>query len=133
MPENSQSTREDSPFDLNGQTIWVMGGAGYLGSATVHLLCQQGARVICADLADKAFVFQKQSGLGEQLIPVAFDLADTKNIATVVEELEAHHGVRDGSTRSGPIQEAHASQSGKVRCSQGSYHSALQVPGDAVW
>ncbi|MDN3689363.1 SDR family oxidoreductase [Cyclobacterium jeungdonense] len=96
MPENSQSTGEVSPFNLHGKTIWVIGGAGYLGRATVRLLCHQGARVICADLADKAFVFQQQSGLGKQLIPVTIDLADTENIARVVGELEAVYGVPDG-------------------------------------
>lgn len=96
MPEKIQTTEADTPFKLNGKTIWVIGGAGYLGKATVHLLCHQGARVVCADLADKAFVFHKDSGLGEKMIPLSLDLADREKIVPMVGELEAGYGVPDG-------------------------------------
>ena len=39
---------------LNGKTIWVAGGAGYLGQTTVKILLSAGARVLCIDLAGKA-------------------------------------------------------------------------------
>lgn len=44
-------------FSLEDQDIWVIGGAGYLGQATVRLLLDSGARVLCADLADRAARF----------------------------------------------------------------------------
>ncbi|MGH2644164.1 MAG: SDR family oxidoreductase [Chitinophagaceae bacterium] len=44
-------------FSLEGKDIWVFGGAGYLGQATVKLLLESGARVLCADLQDRAKQF----------------------------------------------------------------------------
>jgi len=47
----------NSILSLKGKTIWVIGGAGYLGQATVELLLQAGAKVLCADLKDRAIKF----------------------------------------------------------------------------
>ncbi len=39
-----------SPFSLEGKRVVAFGGGGYLGSATVEMLLQLGARVVVADL-----------------------------------------------------------------------------------
>jgi NAD(P)-dependent dehydrogenase (short-subunit alcohol dehydrogenase family) len=44
-------------LSLKGKDIWVIGGAGYLGQATVELLLNAGAKVLCVDLEDKAKQF----------------------------------------------------------------------------
>ena len=44
-------------FSLEGKDIWAFGGAGYLGQATVKLLLDSGARVLCADLENRAQQF----------------------------------------------------------------------------
>ena len=51
-------------FSLQGKDIWVFGGAGYLGQATVTVLCAAGAKVLCADLEDRATAFVQSAGLG---------------------------------------------------------------------
>lgn len=44
-------------FGLAGKTIWVVGGAGYLGQETVKLLLSAGAKVLCIDLENRAQKF----------------------------------------------------------------------------
>ena len=43
---------------LHGKDIWVFGGAGYLGQATVQLLEAAGANVLCVDLDYRAHSFK---------------------------------------------------------------------------
>lgn len=66
-----------NPFNLTGRDIWVIGGAGYLGQATVALLVAQGARVLCADLGDKAAAFVQAEALGATVMPATLDTRDT--------------------------------------------------------
>lgn len=44
-------------LSLTGKHIWVFGGAGYLGQATIKLLVDAGAEVLCIDLEDRAQQF----------------------------------------------------------------------------
>ena len=39
--------------DLVGKTIWVTGGAGYLGAPITAALDRAAARTLCFDLGDK--------------------------------------------------------------------------------
>ena len=52
-----------APFHLNGQDIWVFGGAGYLGRAVTSILVSLQARVLCVDLADHAQNAVSEMGL----------------------------------------------------------------------
>ena len=44
-------------FHLQNKLIWVIGGAGYLGQATVVVLRDAGAKIICVDIEDRAAAF----------------------------------------------------------------------------
>lgn len=48
-----------SPFDLSGRQCWVIGGAGHLGAASVGLLAQLGASVLCVDLPGRTCALPK--------------------------------------------------------------------------
>ncbi|MCC5938346.1 MAG: SDR family oxidoreductase [Lunatimonas sp.] len=93
-------TREadfESIFDLRGKLIWVVGGAGYLGQSVVKMLASAGARVVCADLADRSKAFVSQAGLFPQVIPVSLDIAEEEQVEAFVSLLSAELGVPDGA------------------------------------
>lgn len=88
------SSATASPFDLTGQRIWVVGGAGWLGQATVKLLADMGASVLCADLAGRSAAFLETAefaGVGRVL---AADL-DAHN-ENAIAEFVSHHSVQHG-------------------------------------
>lgn len=80
----------DSPFRLDGQDIWVVGGAGYLGSATVKLLLASGAKVLCVDLGDRAAQFAAglpdSSGLTAASLDVRDEAAMKRFVAGQIEQ-----------------------------------------------
>ena len=96
MPDSNSSPAIKSPFSLEGKTIWVVGGAGYLGQEVVRLLCAQGAKVVCIDREDKAMVFEREAKLGSLLVSASFDLSDTDAIPGFVSENKEKLGVPDG-------------------------------------
>lgn len=49
-------------LSLKGKDIWVVGGAGYLGQATIQLLLNAGAKVLCVDLENRAAQFAQTVG-----------------------------------------------------------------------
>ncbi|MFC5409300.1 SDR family oxidoreductase [Larkinella bovis] len=84
-------------FGLHGKEIWVIGGAGYLGQATVRLLEAAGASVLCADLENRAFTFVEQAGLGTKVTPASLDIrqgaAIEEFVATHIENRGVPHGL----------------------------------------
>ena len=87
-----------SPFDFAGRTLWVVGGAGYLGQSVVRLLATLGARVLCVDLPGKASAFlAAHPDLAEwQVIPASLDVNDTALVEPWVEQAAASYGVPAG-------------------------------------
>jgi NAD(P)-dependent dehydrogenase (short-subunit alcohol dehydrogenase family) len=87
-----------SPFDFTGRTLWVVGGAGYLGQSVVRLLATQGARVLCVDLPGKASAFlAAHPELAErQVIPASLDVNDTALVEPWVDQAAASYGVPAG-------------------------------------
>lgn len=83
-------------FQLGGREIWVVGGAGYLGQPVVRLLASLGARVVCADLGDRAERFVAQHSLGPKVIPVSLDVRDTASVKTFAGERMGRRGVPHG-------------------------------------
>jgi len=59
-----------SPFSLSGQDVWIVGGAGYLGQAVVHLLASLEARVLCVDQGTRAV----EANLGPLVTPATLDV-----------------------------------------------------------
>ena len=83
-------------FDLKDKVFWVIGGAGYLGSSVVCLLADAGARVVCADLAEKSKIFVHENGLSPQVIPVSLDLTQEDQVEDFVSVLTSAIGIPAG-------------------------------------
>jgi NAD(P)-dependent dehydrogenase (short-subunit alcohol dehydrogenase family) len=82
-----------SPFDLTGQRIWVIGGAGWLGQATVILLAELGAQVLCLDLPGRSAAFLESSGFAGDIRAADLDATDTEAAPAFVEAQAKTHGV----------------------------------------
>lgn len=83
-------------FSLSRKTIWVVGGAGYLGQATVQGLVALGARVVCADLDDRAARFVQRAGLAPTVTSVSLDVRDGAGLEAFVETTLRERGCPQG-------------------------------------
>jgi len=84
------------PFDLTGHDFWVVGGAGYLGQATVAALVQLGAKVLCADLGTRAEEFVRAQNLAGKVTPATLDARDSAVVTAFVADQARQRGVPDG-------------------------------------
>lgn len=82
-------------FDLTDRNIWVLGGAGYLGGAVVHMLSQLGAKVLCIDLEGKAELYVAHHELAN-VKPCTINPVDHAHVADFVGVQIADRGVPDG-------------------------------------
>ncbi len=95
--KSNYMSKEITPiFHLRNKLIWVVGGAGYLGQATVIVLKNAGAKVICIDLEDRAAAFVQSAALDPDVIPATLDVRDGAAIQRFVTEQIKQHGVPDG-------------------------------------
>lgn len=83
-------------MNFQQKNIWVIGGAGYLGQATIKLLCSYGARILCIDIENRALDFISAAGLEKNVAPASFDINNTSALAGFVKEQTALHGVPSG-------------------------------------
>jgi len=81
-----------SPFSLRDHDLWVVGGAGYLGQAVVHLLTAQEARVLCVDQGTRAVA----ANLGPLVTPATLDVNDTSAVETFVQHQLVTRGTPHG-------------------------------------
>ena len=87
---------ENTPIiDLKNKSIWVFGGAGYLGQATTTVLRNAGARILCVDLGDRAEKFVQSAALPD-VVPATFDVRDTDSMEAFVSRQIKSHGVPQG-------------------------------------
>lgn len=84
------------PFSLENRSVWVFGGAGYLGQSVVTLLSEMGCRVLCVDLPGRAENFVQTLGLPSAVIPASLDVRDGAKATAFVREQIREHGVPDG-------------------------------------
>lgn len=84
------------PFDLKERSVWVFGGAGYLGSAVIAQLAQMQARVLCVDLAERAAESIANAGLQAQVASASLNAADVNATEAFVQEQIAANGVPQG-------------------------------------
>lgn len=82
--------------DLHGKSIWVFGGAGYLGQAVTRSLHAAGSTVLCVDQDGRAEEFVRYAELRDRVTPVAFDVRKDDRIPTFVSEQIRRGGVPDG-------------------------------------
>src|SRR5688572_26574706 len=73
--ETTMATPLHELFSLRGKEIWVFGGAGYLGQASVSLLAALGAKVLCVDLDGRAQQFITSAKL-EGVSAASLDVRD---------------------------------------------------------
>lgn len=92
----SAMNRLPSPFDLTGQRIWVIGGAGWLGQSTVLTLAEMGASVLCADLPGRSAAFLEKASFAGDITPVDLDAHDTDALLPFVQKHQRSHGVPHG-------------------------------------
>lgn len=83
-------------FGLRNKTVWVIGGAGYLGQSVVSLLADAGATAVCADLHNKAHDFVASAGLASNVFPVSLDVSDEASLDKFIQEQIDQHGCPDG-------------------------------------
>jgi len=86
-----------TPFQLNGEDIWVFGGAGYLGQPVVSLLSNLGARVLCVDLGDRAQAFVANAGLSNKVTAASLDIRDSAAVKAFIAKNIETSGVPHGS------------------------------------
>jgi NAD(P)-dependent dehydrogenase (short-subunit alcohol dehydrogenase family) len=83
-------------FGLDGKEIWVVGGAGYLGQATVRLLEAAGARVLCIDLENRAGTFVNSERFSSRVAAATLDVRQGPAIQAFVAEQIQNRGVPHG-------------------------------------
>jgi NAD(P)-dependent dehydrogenase (short-subunit alcohol dehydrogenase family) len=91
-PDMSATT---NPFDLSGKEVWVFGGAGHLGRATVELLASLGAAVLCADRHDRAEEFLRNHPL-DGVTPASLDVTDSDGVREFFSAKAGLRGAPDG-------------------------------------
>lgn len=85
-----------SIYSLSDQTVWVIGGAGYLGSSIVTALLEHDCRVICADIDGRAMQLARKLDDPEGLIPVELNARNEADIDHFVNAQIKTTGVPDG-------------------------------------
>lgn len=85
-----------SLFDLTGRDLWLVGGAGHLGTAVTRALAAHGARVLCADLGERAHAMVAREGLAASVTPATLDATDADAAAAWVRAKIAERGVPAG-------------------------------------
>lgn len=83
-------------FSLKGKIIWVAGGAGYLGQATVKMLLGAGARVVSIDLADRAEQFVRSTPEYPDHSAATLDIRDGEAVKQFVKAKTAESGIPQG-------------------------------------
>ncbi|MBL9213996.1 MAG: SDR family oxidoreductase [Opitutaceae bacterium] len=82
-------------YSLENKTIWVNGGAGYLGTPVVEALDGLAAKTLCIDRGERAADLVKQKGL-KRTVPLSFDFTDVKAMPGFIEKTVKDHGLPDG-------------------------------------
>jgi NAD(P)-dependent dehydrogenase (short-subunit alcohol dehydrogenase family) len=80
---------------LADKTIWITGGAGYLGSVITRELDAQCAKVVCIDLPGRAEALVREHAL-THTVPHTLDVNDAAALPAAIDALVAAHGVPDG-------------------------------------
>lgn len=95
-------------FSFTDRSIWVIGGAGFLGSAITRALDQLGARVTCFDLQQRAHELVEKEGLSNTRAET-FDMTDLDAIEPTLSRCAT-----DFSPPDGLVQLAFLSSAGKT-------------------
>jgi len=80
----------NSLFDLENRTIWVLGGAGYLGTAVTLLLAKMGSNVVCIDMGGKAEKLIQETTLSTKITGVSLDANKLDAVSSFIENELMH-------------------------------------------
>ncbi len=81
------------PF--HNKDIWVVGGAGHLGSACVRMLHELGGKVLCVDLNQAAHEFVQKNNL-DNVEPCSLNIQNIDEMRSFVAHWIENRGVPDG-------------------------------------
>src|SRR5687767_14490875 len=85
-----------APTDsFQNKTIWVTGGAGYLGSPITAALDAAGAKTVCIELPGRAGKLVQDQAL-KRTVPVSLDITDIAAQRATVKQLIAEYGAPHG-------------------------------------
>lgn len=76
---------------FSNKTVWVIGGAGFFGSAITRKLDQLGAKVLCIDLPGKAAAMIASSKL-KHALPLECNFRDVAELEPFLDETTRQHG-----------------------------------------
>lgn len=82
-------------YSFKDKTIWITGGAGYLGSVITEALDAAGAHVLCFDIGGRAAAFVKEKKL-QRTLGIDFNFSDTDALPAFVDSMIEAHGLPDG-------------------------------------
>ncbi len=88
--------KQSQILSLTDRHIWVFGGAGYLGQASINLLVAAGANVLCIDLDDKATKYMESEKLGNKVSAASFNVHHCDLIKEFVGDNINKYGVPHG-------------------------------------
>lgn len=91
------SSTSPAAYGFANRHIWVIGGAGWLGQATVRALAEAGAQVLCADLPGRSAEFLEKSGLvGGNVRAADLDAHNADELLPFVKDQVQAHGCPHG-------------------------------------
>ncbi len=79
---------------INKKIAMVTGAAGTMGLAVTKMLLDEGCRVVLADINQER-LDEIAGELGDDVLPVAFNVSDAKEVAEAVEKVEKEWGSVD--------------------------------------
>jgi len=82
-------------MELKGEVAIVVGGAGGMGRAIVHLLCREGAHVKIVDLKGSEEVRKELDELGHDAESFSIDITSKNEVIRLVQEVLDRHGKVD--------------------------------------
>ncbi len=82
-------------YSLEEKTIWVTGGAGYLGTPISEALDGLCGKLVCIDLEGRAEALVRDHKLA-RTIPVSLNVSNLDKLPGFIDEMIAAHGVPDG-------------------------------------
>jgi NAD(P)-dependent dehydrogenase (short-subunit alcohol dehydrogenase family) len=87
-----------NPFRLDGRSVAVIGAGSGIGAATALACAEQGARVVCLDVAASAAQSTAQTITdgGGAATSRSLDLIDSRAVDAAIAELDAESGGLDG-------------------------------------